>query len=63
MLGCYGNRYIGAVRVGMIGKELIVNPSRVEVSIFTTHISDITCCCQLCRKLNVIIVASNDRLG
>lgn len=40
------NGPVGAVRVGMIGKELIVNPSRVE----------------LCRKLNVIIVASNDRL-
>ena len=47
----------------MIGKELIVNPSRVEVSMFTTHISNIACCCQLCKKLNVIIVASNDRLG
>lgn len=37
---------IGAVRVGMVGKELIVNPSRDKV----------------CRELNVIVVATDDRL-
>ena len=42
--------FIGAVRVGMMEKEMIVNPSRHKVQILTALLESINVCAVRCAR-------------